>query len=335
MNSDVKLPSTWLSDSAEHRSAWIGRTGIFPALAAVAYRNGRLLKLCEPNNVSSPLLSLLRTQGDLTGAHVAAAVEPTSEEAEIVVHLARQKNVASITVGTLHPSSVHKGKTFSALREGTIPVSDSGQNTLVSELDRRFWVWASHGRSYVHLKISLSSDGMVVPALGQKSHMAGPESKKRIHRLRGIYDALLLGATTVKMYDSQMTYRGEEELPQPRKIILSRSRDLAPTLSAFKGESPLISSEGDMLALMTELGGKGITSVLVEGGYSVYRLFMEQHVVDEVSLVWTPRKGTERGLVLPIGLPYGSLRTIGEDVWETIAWPTDPAERTAQSNYDH
>ncbi len=327
--SELHLPPSWLSDTTGDLSAWAGRTGTFPAVRSAAYHDGQLIGLSEPSNVCSSLLRLLREQNDLTHSVIVCPIEPEVGESSEIAHLAIVKGVRSFVFGALHPSPSLRGQVTDILKGSGLAIYDLAQDALVSEVDRRFWVWAAYGRSYVHLKISLSREGMIVPVVGQKSHMAGPESKKRIHRLRGIYDGLLVGAATVRMYDSQMTYRGDEGLSQPKKIILSTSGILDAGLAAFKGEAPIISSETDTLKLTRELGRKNITGILVEGGYRVYRWFIEQRTVDEVSLVWTGTSGGPTGLMLPAGIPYGSLRNVGDDMWENIRWP---ASREARRN---
>jgi diaminohydroxyphosphoribosylaminopyrimidine deaminase/5-amino-6-(5-phosphoribosylamino)uracil reductase len=321
------LPSDWLSRTTSGSKKWMGRTGVFPRIASAAYRGDALVAIAEPGTMVSSLLCLLKQAQDLTGSLVVTPIEPNVSEAEEVASLAKKKGVHAVVFGALHPSPTLRGQTVSKLKNRKLSVFNLAHDAVVSEVDRRFWVWASHGRSYVHLKISLSSEGMVVPTLGQKSHMAGSESKKRIHRLRGIYDGLLVGAATVRMYNSQMTYRGDETLPQPKKIILSKSGVFAPGLPAFEGERPIVTAETDMLRLTTELGEKNITSILVEGGYRVYQWFIEQSIHDEVSLVWTNVKGSSNGLMLPGRLPYGSLRVVGDDLWENIRWPASIYER--------
>ncbi|MBI2426640.1 MAG: RibD family protein [Candidatus Kerfeldbacteria bacterium] len=326
------LPQNWLTDTTINKKRLMGRTGIFPCIGAAAYLNGILKVVTDPGDRNSALLDLLKREKDISGCILATPIEPQLNEADEIMLWVKKKKIVAICFGALNPSLKHRNKLVSLLQKNGIRIFCLHLDDQVSELDRRYWVWASEGRSYIHLKISLTADGMVVPIPGQRARLAGKESGKRIHRLRGIYDGLLIGGVTVRQDNPQMTYRGGEDLPQPRKIILSRVGKFDQNLTAFKGEPPLICSEENLLVLTKYLAKQNITSILVEGGWQVYKAFIDQQVFDEVSLIWTKGLGNPKSLKLPGRLPYGCYKKIGEDIWEIIQWPANRAGRLSPQN---
>ena len=323
------LPQCWLLDTLRDKKKWMGKTGCFPCVGAVAYFNGIERAFVDPGPTHSALFDLLQHENNIEGCVLVTPIEPDSSEITGLVTLAKKKKIGAVCFGSLHPSSKQENVALSSLRKKGIKVFYLYCDDEVAEADRRFWIWASQERSYVHLKISLTADGMVVPIPGQKSRLAGAESRKRIHRLRGIYDGLLIGGNTVRQDNPQMTYRGDEDLPQPRKIILSRSGTFDPNLAAFQEEQPLVCADDDLLHLTRQFAKQNITSILVEGGWQVYKAFIAQQVLDEVSLVWTKKLGNLRSLKLPGRLPYGTMMQVGEDIWEIIRWPAHTTGRAS------
>ncbi len=319
------LPADWLESTLADLDAFLGRTGPFPCSAAVAYHRGIRVASRNPGSERSALLDLLRAEALPPTAIVTCAIEPAVDEADDIALLASRLKVAAVTLGALHPSPALRGRLAARLRAQGVVVHCAADDAAVSGHDRRHWAWARFGRPYIHLKISLTADAAVVPTPGHSTSLAGRESKARIHDLRGRYDAVLVGANTVRLDDPQLTYRGEAGYGQPRKIILSRTGQLPPVLRAFRGEAPWICAGADLSALAAEWGRAGITSVLVEGGFEVYRQFIGQDLMDEVSLIWTPRTGGTGALRLPGRLPLGERAVVGEDVWETLRWPVHEA----------
>jgi len=327
MCSGTNIPRFWIKETLRNRRTCMGRTKTLPCIGAVAYINGVLKSSFDPNDQSSALLRLLRSEQNIENCNVATPIEPFSFETRDLLSLLVRKHIKAVLFASLHPNKKERGLVFDAIKASGIAVYDLHRDVEVSEIDRRFWTWASKGRSYIHLKISLTADGQVVPTPGQKTRLAGKLSSERIHRIRGIYDGLLLGGNTVRKDGAQMTYRGKEDLPQPMKIILSHSGEFDQCLPAFQGNKPYIYAENNLTELAKKLAHKNITSVLVEGGWQVYKEFIEQGVMDEVSLVWTNKLGRKEGLPLVGNLPYGILKVIGEDIWEIIEWPVARAGR--------
>ena len=315
------LPDNWLdtllSDANRHR----GRTGCQPCLGADAYMDGAALRRGLPTAAASALHDLLDAASLPSGTVVGCAVEPPASEATELHQLAKRRAVSGIIFASTHPDPDQRGCVTTALRDAGVPVATIPAEDTIAEADRRYWVWARYRRSYVHLKISLTADGAMVPVPGRTTRLAGPSSRARIHRLRGQYDAILIGARTVRQDDPRMTYRGDENLPQPRKIILTRTRDLGANRRALQGAPPILCAGTNLVALAQRWAEDGITGVLVEGGGDIYRQFVEQRAADEISLVWSSMLSDGNGIALPGGLPLGTLETVGEDVWETIRWP--------------
>jgi diaminohydroxyphosphoribosylaminopyrimidine deaminase/5-amino-6-(5-phosphoribosylamino)uracil reductase len=86
----------------------------------------------------------------------------------------------------------------------------------------------------------------------------------------------------------------------------------------------------DLAAALRELGRRGLTRVLVEGGATLAAVLLRQRLADRIA--WFRSPSIMGGDGLPAALPFGvdllqdmprfhrlSIETIGEDVLETLA----------------
>jgi diaminohydroxyphosphoribosylaminopyrimidine deaminase/5-amino-6-(5-phosphoribosylamino)uracil reductase len=164
------------------------------------------------------------------------------------------------------------------------------------------------GKPWVIAKWAMTLDGKIATRAGDSKWISGEESRRRVHESRGRVDAVIVGRGTVVADDPSLTARP----PGPRtatRVVLSASGELpercrlratargVPVLVATGNESKLAGWAADgaevlalpagdggvsVDALLTELGRRRMTNVLVEGGAGVLGAFLDARAVDEV-----------------------------------------------------
>jgi len=174
------------------------------------------------------------------------------------------------------------------------------------------------GRPYVHAKWAMTLDGKIATRTGDSKWISSEASRRRVHELRGRMDAIIVGIGTVVADDPMLTARP----PGPRRACrvvldsggrLPTSSNLAttahaiPTLIATGAQSEnqsrrvltelgceFVTLEADaqgrphINTLLTELGRRRMTNVLVEGGGAVLGSFFDAGAVDEVHVFIAP-----------------------------------------------
>lgn len=215
------------------------------------------------------------------------------------------------------PNPQVSGKGFAHLRAAGIDVSIGLLAREAQHLNEKYLHFMATARPFVHLKLAASLDGKIATRTGESQWITGPESRARVHELRHEYDAILVGAGTVLVDDPLLTDRSGRQRRRPLARILLDQRLTIPLnakLVTTTAEAPLIifagkdaetskldllrssgvevlsdKAEGrDLFAVLTELGGRAIQSVLVEGGATVAGNLLEAGVVNKVSFFLAP-----------------------------------------------
>jgi diaminohydroxyphosphoribosylaminopyrimidine deaminase/5-amino-6-(5-phosphoribosylamino)uracil reductase len=196
-----------------------------------------------------------------------------------------------------------------------------------------------------HLGQSL--DGQIATASGASQYVTGPQNIRHLHRLRALFDAVIVGANTVDCDNPKLTTRLVAG-PNPTRVVLDPNRRLrgdrivfqdgaAPTLIlCARGPSERhgfvhaavhgVESSGGLLpvdGVIAALRSRGLRRLFVEGGGVTVSRFLEARGLHRLHLtVSSVFLGSGRpGVKLPgIDRLDAALRprvrrfTLGEDV---------------------
>jgi diaminohydroxyphosphoribosylaminopyrimidine deaminase/5-amino-6-(5-phosphoribosylamino)uracil reductase len=216
-----------------------------------------------------------------------------------------------------------KGRGIAALRRVGLTVKTGIAQEEAAQLNRAYLHWVTTGRPYVILKAGMTLDGKVATAKGESRWITGPSARQEAHRFRSQVDAVVVGVGTILHDDPTLTARLSDRplklaSRQPLRVVLdSRLRtppaatvcakqDRAKTLIATTSRASrsrrrpferagveilsLSTKNGrvSLPALMTMLGKRGVTSVLIEGGSTVNAAALREKLVNHVLLYLAP-----------------------------------------------
>jgi diaminohydroxyphosphoribosylaminopyrimidine deaminase/5-amino-6-(5-phosphoribosylamino)uracil reductase len=101
-----------------------------------------------------------------------------------------------------------------------------------------FFHTTRHGTPYVALKLAMSLDARIAAGPGRRTHITGPEAEREVHRLRSGYDAVMVGAGTIRADDPRLTVREVPLGDRPlRRVILDSAAGTPSDAALFSVEA--------------------------------------------------------------------------------------------------
>ena len=312
----------------------LGRTSPNPLVGAVIVRDGRIVAEGWHRKAGTPHAEIhaLNMAGELArGATVYVSLEPcahygrTGPCAKALV----EAGVSRVVVAMMDPNPKVAGKGIAILQEAGIQVTTGVLEQEARQLNEVFLKWMTTGLPFVALKTAMTLDGKIATAAGQSQWITNEASRYETHRLRDIYDGILVGINTALADNPSLTTRLKEyQGRNPVRIVVdSRARlpltaklvtdGAARTIVAVTEQAPAervealrsagveiivagSSNHVDMHSLMEQLGAMKISSVLVEGGGSVNFSLLQAGLVDRVYAFIAPKLVGGRDALTPV-----------------------------------
>jgi diaminohydroxyphosphoribosylaminopyrimidine deaminase/5-amino-6-(5-phosphoribosylamino)uracil reductase len=242
------------------------------------------------------------------GATLYATLEPCAHQGRTppCVDAIIEAGIARVVIGIEDPDRRVAGRGVAALRAAGIEVTEGVAADEVAEQLAPYVKHRSTGRPWVVLKMAASLDGRTAAPDGTSRWITGEVARRDVHRLRAHSDAVLVGAGTVRADDPELTVRlGDADDAQPLRVVLGKAPEGAKV-------HPALELEGDLRAVLDELGRLGVLQLLVEGGATVAHDFHAAGLVDRYVLYLAPVLfGGDDARPLFAGPGAGTL----EDVW--------------------
>jgi len=191
-------------------------------------------------------------------------------------------------------------------------------------------------------QLGQSLDGRIATETGHSHYINGPADLRRLHRLRAVAQAVVVGAGTVASDDPRLTVRRVEG-PNPARVVLDPSGRLDPRRRLFRDDEaptvwvrgeggidsptgglpphvdavrlPTSSGRFDPHAVLDMLADRGRIRVLVEGGGITVSGFLAAGALDRLHVSVAP-------LLIGSGRPSLTLPPI-----ETLAEAIRPPVR--------
>ena len=213
-----------------------------------------------------------------------------------------KNKISKVVIGIKDPNPVVYGIKF--LKQAGISVKTGVLRDECIELNKFFLKHQKSKLPYVTLKIAQSADGKIADKNGKSKYITGIESRKYVHKLRAEYDAVLVGANTVRLDNPELTVR-DFKGRDPVRVIVSNRNSFKKNRNVFKDNNfILVTNENtkeknaiyakslkgnlNLKDTLYKLAERGISSVLVEGGAKIFSQFIKYNLVDEIIFISAP-----------------------------------------------
>ena len=314
-----RIDLAWLERAFE--LAEKGRYGVAPnpMVGAVLVRDGRVVGEGWHARAGSPhaeAVALGRAGHAARGADLYLTLEPCVHQGRTPPCAPRvvSAGVRRVIVAATDPNPIVSGRGLRALRRAGVDVvlAPEPWRGRAAEQNAIFRTSVVRRRPLVLAKWAASIDGRIADESGESRWITGEAARRRALRLREEYDAVLVGAGTVASDDPRLTRRLRLAKGRPHwRIVLDGRARVTPAARVWKppGERVLVTAvrpgasaarrferlgvrvwtlrdrrgQVDLGRLLSELGGHGVSSLLVEGGAETLGSFFAAGLVDRVA----------------------------------------------------
>ena len=224
--------------------------------------------------------------------------------------------IARVVVGSDDPNPLVAGKGLEILRRGGVEVVSGVLREACDALNPVFFHFIRTKRPYVVMKYAMTMDGKIATRTGASRWITGEAARRRVHRDRHRYTAIMAGVGTVLADDPMLNCRikggknpvriiCDTHLRTPLTSQIVRTAGEIPTILATCAEPSLYGpyldahcqvwtlperdAHVDLDALMDRLGSAGIDSVLLEDGGTLNWAALESGIVQRVQAYVAPK----------------------------------------------
>ena len=243
--------------------------------------------------------------------------------------------VARVVVAVDDPDPRVSGAGIGRLRGAGIPVIEGICAAEAADLNAGFFKRVSSGRPLVTLKTATTLDGRIATHGGESQWITGAPARAGAHRLRAVHDAVMIGSGTALADNPSLTCRlpgledrspvrivgdGRLRLPLTGHLVETARQWPVWLITGGKGGEArrkayrdcgvevidvALDASGslDLSEALRNLGARGVTRVLVEGGGHLAAALLRLGVVDR--LAWFRAPCIMGGDGMPVAAAFG------------------------------
>lgn len=328
-----------------------------PLVGAVVVKDGEIVGRGNYSKYGAPHAEAvaLRDAGErAVGATVYTNLEPCCHHgknppcADALIAAGVKRVVSSIS----DPNPKVNSGGIEKLREAGIDVEIGLLEDEAREINEVFLKYITTRMPFVVLKLAQTLDGRIAQENGKPGHITSEESRREVHRLRAQYDAVMVGANTVRIDNPELTVRHIDGR-NPKRIVVAGARPIPPDSRLFRDDNrknTIVACTSDtvnlyedledvtiweiekdrggnlsLIKLLMKIGVERISSVLLEGGSVLASAFIRRKLIDKLHVFTAPViLGSGLPSVTDIGpssldralrLARTSVKTSGDDCW--------------------
>ncbi|MBU0503096.1 MAG: bifunctional diaminohydroxyphosphoribosylaminopyrimidine deaminase/5-amino-6-(5-phosphoribosylamino)uracil reductase RibD [Candidatus Omnitrophota bacterium] len=300
-----------------------GKTSPNPLVGALVVKNNRIIGKGfhqKAGSAHAEVIALDEAGKDAKGASLYVTLEPC-------VHFGRtppcvdriiRSGIREVAIGMIDPNPLNNGKGIDILKRQKIKVEVGFLEEELRRMNEAFIKYITKKIPLVTVKVAQSLDGKIATKSGDSKWITSDKSRGYAHRLRGNYDAIMVGVNTVlrdnPKLDAWYSHKNPVKIvvdsqlstPQSANIFSKNSQVVIVTLLTQPGQETenrkILAQKAKILDVMGKSGEVNlkdmlrklarmqIMSVLVEGGGNLIGSLFDDGLVDKVMFFISPNK---------------------------------------------
>lgn len=299
-----------------------GKTSPNPMVGALVVKDGRITGKGFHEKAGSPhaeIIALDEAGRSSRGAELYVTLEPC-------VHFGRtppcvnriiSSGIKEVFIGMIDPNPLNNGKGIQILRQNKIKVKVGFLEKELRKMNEVFVKYITQKLPFVTVKVAESLDGRIATRTGDSKWITSDKSRSFAHRLRGGYDAVMVGVNTVlrdnprldawysDRHPVKVVVDTQLSTPQDAAIFSVNTNVIIVTLSTRPGQETenrkALAAKARILEvkeksgqinikdMLKRLAQLEITNILVEGGGTLIGSFFDDGLVDKAMFFISPK----------------------------------------------
>lgn len=298
-----------------------GQTDPNPLVGSVIVNHNRVVGVGAHLKAGEPHAEIhaLRMAGDQAkGGTIYVTLEPCSHYGRTgpcAVAIV-EAGIKKVVIATLDPNPVVSGNGVKILKDAGIEVVVGIGMEKSQQMNEVFNKFIVQKKPFVTLKAGITLDGKIATHSSDSKWITSPEAREDVHQLRNQNMAILVGVNTVIKDDPELTARipngrnpirvimdSTLKIPIESKVITDKKTEtwIFTSKSYDNEKKKTLESMGiylfhtsretqvDPNEVLSILGEKLVSSLLIEGGGGVNASFFENQLIDKVVLYMAPK----------------------------------------------
>lgn len=231
-----------------------------------------------------------------------------------------KSRVKEVIIGMRDPNPLNNGRGIKILRGHKIHVESGFREDVLRRINSPFIKYITRKIPYVTVKAAESLDGKIATRKGDSKWITSDDSRNYANKMRGYYDAVMVGVNTIIRDNPALTCRVPDRIErQPARIIVDSQLSTPENAKVFSEEGKVIivtlkrpeaqetanrqilsqkatilevrekNGQVNLCDMMRKLANLEISSILVEGGGSLIGSLFDDRLVDKVNFFVAPR----------------------------------------------
>ena len=234
-----------------------------------------------------------------------------------------KEGIKKVYIGVEDRNEIVQGSGIKRLEEAGIKVEVGILENEINLLNESFFHYINYKRPFILLKSAITLDGAISTENGESKWISSEKSRKQAHKLRSIYDAIMIGKNTALVDNPKLNSRIKNG-QDPIRIVLDRKLEVPLDYKVYSDEltsktivfcsilecdsqkleilrdrnitviDTIVKKDRkiktlDLKFIIAKLGEMKITSLLVEGGAILSTNLLKLKLVDRINLFIAPK----------------------------------------------
>jgi len=295
-----------------------GKTLPNPCVGAVVVLNGKVIGRGyhkRAGTAHAEIMALKQAGSRARGAVLYCTLEPCEHWGRTgpCVEAIIRAGIRRVFVGMRDPNPLVRGKGIRMLRRAGIDVRVGLLKKEAEALNRSYVFALRRHRPMVTAKVAQSFDGKTATRTGESRWITDAASRRHAHRVRGSFDAIMVGIGTVLADDprleavparkvwTKIIVDSRGRIPSKARLLKTAGRVVVATASMSRKKEALLRRSGvkvarcpgpggrvDLACLLSFLHGLEVRHALIEGGAHLVGSFFDACLVDQAVFYMAP-----------------------------------------------